>query len=125
MNYRKWQTQDGAKECSDVLKESLGLRLKGPLFCPETLFIITTSNLLNVKCGRGSRGNANHLRTAHKVQVPTPIQLIQEMEVLFPRKAKGISRTSLLIAREAHINLYLRKLKDFMQTSDSHFSITK
>ena len=76
-------------------------------------------------CGRGSRGNANHSRTAHKVQVPTPIQVIQEMEVLFPRKAKGISRTSLLIAREAHINLYLRKLKDFMQTSDSHFSITK
>ena len=67
-------------------------------------------------CARGCRSNAVHLSTAHQVQIISPMELIQELEALYPRR-KGTSRASLLLLREAHVNEYLRRLKDFMRTN--------
>ena len=68
-------------------------------------------------CLSGARNNLGHLKIAHKLWVPSSLEMIEKLESEYPRDFKYDKRKDILERRDKVINFYFTKILDHIRSS--------
>jgi len=81
---------------------------------------IKFNNIQKTKCPAcvsGARNSSNHLLIAHKLWVPSSLEMIEKLESQYPRNFKHEKRKDTLEKRDRVINFYLSKILDHIRSN--------